>query len=318
MEIRKIGPQPEDNFFIMPNAVIRDRRLSYRARGLMAVIVSHESGFHVSSDELAGGGKEGIKAIRTAMNELVECDYMRRIRSQEPSGQWRTDIDVYIWGDAPPARMDPVRDTDVDDTTPTDEPFPPVGGSSDGSVDRPPTQNREAVMVHVGEDHLEDHSISPSLVVEVPPTDVTPQPTSAPTEPDSPAIPKFGNKPLSVVHLRQLRDAGVTEEAVPGWETAWVTATSFDWPQWAQMEAEQYPGEHLTMHLLQSRDRGWPVRPGTWLRFFIEDRGRRIAEMTMQRAQQARRQEDPAEREARQTRALPPLRTEFDPTGAPQ
>lgn len=314
MQIRKIGPQPEDNFFIMPNAVIRDRRLSYRARGLMAVITSHETGFHVSSDELAGGGREGIKAVRTAMNELIECNYMRRVRSQDEQGRWRTDIDVYIWGDAPPARMDPVLDTDVDDTTTTDEPFPPVGESGPGVMDRPPTQNGEAVMVHVGEHHIEDHSISPDLVGGGPQSDLTTQ-VSKDSPTDSP-IPSLGIGPLPLVRRRQLMNAGVTETAGPQWELAWTTVTSMEWPEGLEDEARQYPSEHLAQHILQAQERGHPLSPSRWVQFYIEDRQRQIRYAQARLEQEARLAEDPAEREARQNRHLPPDRSrEFPPTG---
>jgi hypothetical protein len=291
LQIRKIGPQPEDNFFIMPNAAIRDKRLSYRARGLMAVISSHDTGFHVSSDELAEGGLEGIKAIRTAMNELVAAGYMRRVRSQDAGGKWRTDIDVYIWGDAPPL----VTKTEaiiVDDDI-TDEPFPPVGS--------PPTQNRRPVMVHVGEDHLENSS---TPVVAASPTSATPALQVPVQGPGSSGVSQRCDT-LPVVLRRKLQDMGVTEGTV--WETAWSSAMSLEWPEFAAAEQQRFPEEHLMLHLMAQQEQGRAPTASRWMRFYIEDRQRRITIIAGQIESLARAAETPQEREDRQNKALPPV-----------
>jgi hypothetical protein len=66
-----------------------DPTLSLRARGLYALFV--EMGRVPSSDELLTAVPEGRDAIRNAMTELKEGNYIKAIRSQV-NGQWRTTL----------------------------------------------------------------------------------------------------------------------------------------------------------------------------------------------------------------------------------
>lgn len=156
---------------------------------------------------------------------------------------------------------------------------------------------------------------SPDPVVEVPPTDSTTQPTSGPIEPDSPPVPSSGPPAtLPVVRRRQLTNAGVTPEQGPLWEQAWTTVTSMQWPAGLEMEAAQYPDEHLAQHVFQTLERGYALSPSRWVQFYISDRQTQIIHALGRLEQEARMREDPAEREARQNRALPPDRSrEFTP-----
>lgn len=108
-------------------------------------------------------------------------------------------------------------------------------------------------------------------------------------------------------------NAGVTAEQGAQWDQAWMTATSMQWPAGLEMEAAQYPDEHLAQHIHQALERGYPLSPSRWLQFFITDRQRQIGFALARLEQEARMAEDPAEREARQNRHLPPDRTDLDP-----
>jgi hypothetical protein len=119
---------------------------------------------------------------------------------------------------------------------------------------------------------------------------------------------------LPLVHRRQLVNAGVTNEQGPIWEQAWLTVTSMQWPDGLEMEAANYPGEHLAQHILQTQERGFALSPSRWVQFFIADRVVQIKHAQARLEQEARMAEDPAEREARQNRHLPPDRTDLDPT----
>lgn len=84
-----------DRFVTISNDVIRDERLSYRARGLLATILSRPDGWRTSVDRLAAEGVEGHTAVKTAMRELVDAGYVVRTRRQRDDGRWTTDVVIY-------------------------------------------------------------------------------------------------------------------------------------------------------------------------------------------------------------------------------
>lgn len=66
----------ERNFTSIPNAWARDEKLSRKARGLLVELLSHDVNWSVTLEALAKVGPEGIAAIRTARDELVEQGYL--------------------------------------------------------------------------------------------------------------------------------------------------------------------------------------------------------------------------------------------------
>ena len=67
-----------------------DPNLSLRARGLFAYYV--EVGRVLSADEMSASVPEGRDAIRNAMAELKQHRYIKAVRHQDNSGQWRTNL----------------------------------------------------------------------------------------------------------------------------------------------------------------------------------------------------------------------------------
>ena len=65
-----------------------DPNLSLRARGLFAYYV--EVGRVLSAEEMSASVPEGRDAIRNAMKELKFHKYIKAVRHQDNSGQWRT------------------------------------------------------------------------------------------------------------------------------------------------------------------------------------------------------------------------------------
>jgi len=85
----------ESNFTIVSNKVLRDERLSYRARGILLDILSRPDNWRVSAEALARSGKEGRDAILKGLNELRDCGYIVTVKSQDESGKFTTDNYVY-------------------------------------------------------------------------------------------------------------------------------------------------------------------------------------------------------------------------------
>lgn len=76
----------ENHFTQIPNTWLRDARLSWKARGLLAHLMSHRPGWEVTLESLASVGPDGITAIRAAVAELEECGYLKRERLRSPDG----------------------------------------------------------------------------------------------------------------------------------------------------------------------------------------------------------------------------------------
>lgn len=84
----KRTPRPKSNYTVISNAVLRDERLSFRARGVLAAILSRPDNWKTTAESLARESKEGRNAILTVLKELEEVGYMTRRKYRNDKGQW--------------------------------------------------------------------------------------------------------------------------------------------------------------------------------------------------------------------------------------
>ena len=68
---------------MVPNQILRDSRLSWGARGLMAFIVNQKPGHSLSRDELVAASPMGRKGLKTLIDELREFGYLEISQSRE-------------------------------------------------------------------------------------------------------------------------------------------------------------------------------------------------------------------------------------------
>ena len=73
----------DDQFAQIPNSWLRDSRLSLKAIGLLAQIMTHVPGWNMSINSLAQRNNVGRDQIRTAIQELEEFGYLTREQSRE-------------------------------------------------------------------------------------------------------------------------------------------------------------------------------------------------------------------------------------------
>lgn len=87
MSIRR-GPSPADHFAQIANSALRDERLSWKSRGLLAYLLSHNEGWETSVDRLVKAGPDGRDAVRSGLAELTALGYLTRSdeRNRTPEG----------------------------------------------------------------------------------------------------------------------------------------------------------------------------------------------------------------------------------------
>ena len=73
----------DDHFTQIPNEWLRDSRLSFKARGLLALVMSHSKGWSLSINSIAEQNQEGKDAIRSAISELEGFGYLSRSQVNE-------------------------------------------------------------------------------------------------------------------------------------------------------------------------------------------------------------------------------------------
>ncbi|WP_426325692.1 hypothetical protein [Microbacterium sp. E-13] len=167
MGINRTDLPVDTNFTRVPNAWLRDKRLSRRARGLLAELMSHEVGWHVSVASLQKSGTEGRDAIRSAIDELRAAGYLRLSQSRGERGRFN-EVEYEL---APPFTADGKSDTggfaasgesDIGGST-------DVGDAASGSAASGPTDSGGSAPKktieredHPSEDHSPvDHSQEP-------------------------------------------------------------------------------------------------------------------------------------------------------------
>lgn len=91
----KRAPRPQSHYTIISNDVLRDEQLSFRARGILASILSRPDNWRTDSESLAKESKEGRTAILTALKELEQVGYLQRKKYQNDKGHWVTESLVF-------------------------------------------------------------------------------------------------------------------------------------------------------------------------------------------------------------------------------
>lgn len=77
------GARPADHFTIIANGLLRDARLSLKARGLAAWLLTHTESFELSADRIARLTNTGISAVRTGLQELESAGYLTRTEQRD-------------------------------------------------------------------------------------------------------------------------------------------------------------------------------------------------------------------------------------------
>lgn len=94
------------------NSALRDSTLSFRARGILALILSNSGEWNASREWIeAQSREEGREAVQRALNELTIMGYRTVHKEQDAAGKWSSWVQ---WTHAPNARK-----TDRPETRPS-------------------------------------------------------------------------------------------------------------------------------------------------------------------------------------------------------
>ncbi|MDK1348012.1 hypothetical protein QNO09_32975 [Streptomyces sp. 378] len=111
MKIRRSRPTSE--FVQIPNRTVRDDRLSYAARGVLAELLSRPDPWEATADDLwrkatesRGAKAEGRRVMRAVFAELKDAGYLITERESLGRGRFGTVLTLYdvpVGTDVPPA-----------------------------------------------------------------------------------------------------------------------------------------------------------------------------------------------------------------------
>jgi len=107
----------DSQFTQIPNAFLRDARLSYKARGLLAELMTHVPGFEISREKLSKNGLDGDRAIRSAIGELEAVGYLVRSQIRTEQNQFGAATWETKDPESPSVRFAPAGNAPADNAT---------------------------------------------------------------------------------------------------------------------------------------------------------------------------------------------------------
>lgn len=111
-------------FAVIDRRAIRDRRLSWGARGLLGWMLDQPDDAELSRDEIVKEAPEGEHRVRGYLQELTIAGYLQRERRQDDRGRFFTETTLYEvppLGDSPPAVSPPLGDSPQADSPPVED-----------------------------------------------------------------------------------------------------------------------------------------------------------------------------------------------------
>ena len=76
----------ETNYTTAPNEWLRDDRISFKAKGILLYLLSHEVGYNITFAQIERQTKDGLSAIRSGIEELVEAGYLEVQQTRDENG----------------------------------------------------------------------------------------------------------------------------------------------------------------------------------------------------------------------------------------
>lgn len=122
------------HFTVLPNDTLEDASLSFKAKGLLAYVLSKPDEWRCNSRQLASVGPDGLFAVRKALEELSKAGYAELVKQRNADGT--TTSEWHITEEPTRARFPNPGETN------TGEPRPLVSTEEQGLKNNPPTPQR--------------------------------------------------------------------------------------------------------------------------------------------------------------------------------
>ena len=103
MAVYRVEKTPD--YTVMANHHLRDERLSLKAKGLLSMLLSLPDDWEISIRGLASIVTDGVGAVQTGINELIEAGYIVRRRQHADTGAFAGF--EYIIHEVPPCTENP-------------------------------------------------------------------------------------------------------------------------------------------------------------------------------------------------------------------
>jgi len=200
------GSRPADNYTLVSNGLIRDRRLSDRARMLAIWLLSHREGFRVDTDAMGTAMGVGRDRTRASLRELETAGYLTRVQVRD---RGRLVSMEYSISDTPHVEAGDGKPGDGEPGPENTSPYKKTKFDKDQ-----PTEDQERSPSPAGDGACDDDALFPA-----------PKPTAAQTRAVTdaslsdefenqfwPAYPRKVGKNAALTTYRRVRRHGVTVE----------------------------------------------------------------------------------------------------------
>ena len=88
MSIMRFSKGRKNPYFQMHNATVNNKKLSLKAKGLLAYLVSKPDHWYVNYHDLVSSSTDGIKSVRSTIKELMTTGYLVRSQIRKENGQF--------------------------------------------------------------------------------------------------------------------------------------------------------------------------------------------------------------------------------------
>lgn len=82
-----IRSKKDRHFTQIANLIFKDPRLSYKAKGLMATMLTFHDDWVIVGNHLVSLSTDGTEAVRSGLKELVQCGYLQMIPKRDSKGR---------------------------------------------------------------------------------------------------------------------------------------------------------------------------------------------------------------------------------------